>query len=327
MVKKSRVNLVAAILMFLGCARELLIVTVALVECVQEAADNDIWDFTIIAYLGLAFLIPLGLAAVGVGLLLRKRAVIFAGITAYFGLYLAQNIVCFGQVIPSSVAALFSNLLGLVLIVVALLALFFSKVLRTGWGIALYWLLHAPFLLALFYNFYDSGVPFLTMLRLPGYMEWYRVIIAIFSPAVLFGMMLTGTWLIFARDGELSDKTAENGYIHLDVHAALLALIDVIWPAIWIYKTTKFLNNAKTGDYRNPTKKLLLCLFVPFYLVYWVYQSAKRIEILALRKGRRIYIAGNCVALTIFFGMFSSLLMQREINGISEKALSRKYRK
>ena len=61
-----------------------------------------------------------------------------------------------------------------------------------------------------------------------------------------------------------------EGYISMGMHIALLLLTGGIWMYIWVYRTTKLLNCVEDEEYRNPTTKLLLCMFVPFYFIYWI---------------------------------------------------------
>ena len=71
---------------------------------------------------------------------------------------------------------------------------------------------------------------------------------------------------------------------------------------------------------RNPTTKLLLCMFVPFYSIYWVYKSAQRLDKLAARKGIPSDLATLCLILAIFVGIIPPILMQDKINALETSA-------
>ena len=60
----------------------------------------------------------------------------------------------------------------------------------------------------------------------------------------------------------------------------------------------------------------MLCLFVPFYSIYWVYKSAQRIDKLAALKGVRSDLSTICLILAIFIGIIPPILMQDKINEI-----------
>ena len=109
---------------------------------------------------------------------------------------------------------------------------------------------------------------------------------------------------------------AEDGYIDMVHHVLLMLLIGGIWQYVWIYKTTKALNRTPGAEERNPTTKLLLCMFVPFYYLYWVYQSAQRIDTLAKSKN----LTGDCATLSlilaIFLGIVAPIFMQYKLNEV-----------
>ena len=48
---------------------------------------------------------------------------------------------------------------------------------------------------------------------------------------------------------------------------------------------TGYTNAAENEEYRNPTKKLLLCLFIPFYIIYWTYKTGQRVDKMGAAKG------------------------------------------
>ena len=88
------------------------------------------------------------------------------------------------------------------------------------------------------------------------------------------------------------------------------------WYLIWIYRMTGYLNRVEDEQPRNPTNQLLLCIFVPFYTVWWVYQSAQRIDKLAAAKGIASDLSMLCLILAIFVGVVPPILMQDKINAI-----------
>lgn len=111
--------------------------------------------------------------------------------------------------------------------------------------------------------------------------------------------------------------TAEStAYYNLGMHVVLLLLTFGVWYLIWIYRMTGYLNRAEDEQPRNPTNQLLLCIFVPFYTVWWVYQSAQRIDKLAAAKGIASDLSMLCLILAIFVGVVPPILMQDKINAI-----------
>ena len=107
-----------------------------------------------------------------------------------------------------------------------------------------------------------------------------------------------------------------NGYCDMTKHILLLVFIGWIWQYIWIYKTTDYLNKTPSEEKRDPATKLLLCMFVPFYYIYWIYQSARRIEILAKEKNIDSDIVTLSVVLSLFVGIVPPIIMQSKLNQI-----------
>lgn len=118
-----------------------------------------------------------------------------------------------------------------------------------------------------------------------------------------------------AKNGPVA-YTGDRAYCGLVKHILLLIFTFGIWYFIWIYRMTGYLNQVKDEPERNPTTKLLLCLFVPFYSIYWVYKSAQRIDKLAALKGVHSDLSTICLILAIFIGIIPPILMQDKINEI-----------
>ena len=109
---------------------------------------------------------------------------------------------------------------------------------------------------------------------------------------------------------------ASEIYCDLVKHILLLLFTFGIWYFVWIYRMTGYLNCVEDEPPRDPTKKLLLCIFVPFYSIYWVYRSAQRIDKLAAEKGVASDLSTLCLILAIFVGIIPPILMQEKINTI-----------
>jgi len=137
-------------------------------------------------------------------------------------------------------------------------------------------------------------------------------------------VLLVGKWIVdpyeqiaYGAEGGFGyegDASTGSGYISMVTHVLLMLFLGGIWLYVWIYKATAFLNCAPDGEYRNPTTKLLLCLFVPFYYLYWVYQSSKRIDSISNAQGIPSDSAATNLILAIFIGIVPPILMQSKIN-------------
>ena len=107
-----------------------------------------------------------------------------------------------------------------------------------------------------------------------------------------------------------------TGYCGLFKHLLLLMLTCGIWNFIWIYRMTAYLNRVEGQPQRKPVSKLLLCMFVPFYMFYWIYKSAGLIDKLGEQVGVRSRLAAPCLILSLVAGIVPHILMQGKINEI-----------
>lgn len=120
-----------------------------------------------------------------------------------------------------------------------------------------------------------------------------------------------------SSDGNGYSTENADGYISIGIHILLLLFTFGIWGYIWIYKTTIYLNSAPNVEQENPTSKLLLCIFVPFYYIYWLYKHGQRIDALTKERGlNHSDMATMCLILGIFIPIIAYILMQDRINSI-----------
>lgn len=109
---------------------------------------------------------------------------------------------------------------------------------------------------------------------------------------------------------------ADSAYCDLIKHVLLLLFTFGIWNLIWIYRTTDHLNCLEDEMPRNPATKLLLCMFVPFYSIYWVYKSAQRLDRLSAPWKLPADSSGAYLIMAIFTGFVPCILMQDRMNTI-----------
>lgn len=107
-----------------------------------------------------------------------------------------------------------------------------------------------------------------------------------------------------------------KSYKSLVPHVLLLLFTCGIYYLVWIYRTTDSLNACKNEDYRTPINKLLLCIFVPFYSIYWTYKSAHRIDTLGYEKGIQGETATLSLILSLFVPILPPILMQSKLNSV-----------
>ena len=107
-----------------------------------------------------------------------------------------------------------------------------------------------------------------------------------------------------------------KSYKSLVPHVLLLLFTCGIYYLVWIYRTTDSLNACKNEEYRTPVNKLLLCMFVPFYSIYWTYKSAHRIDTLGYEKGIQGDTATLNLILSLFVPILPPILMQSKLNSV-----------
>ena len=113
----------------------------------------------------------------------------------------------------------------------------------------------------------------------------------------------------------MNEQPRQDGYIGIVKHVILLLVTFGIWELVWIYRTTDYLNNDTAEPPRNPVTKLLLCMFVPFYYLYWIYVSGKRIDRLSGKRAPSDMTI-LCLIVSFFIGLVAPILMQNAINNL-----------
>ncbi len=156
-----------------------------------------------------------------------------------------------------------------------------------------------------------------------------------FEPFLLVAFILIRKWIAnpYMREKEEFEEEEEDDELEEKVpavsapdirkckvsmvkHVLLLLFSFGIWEAIWVYKTTNFTNVAENENKRSAVKELLLCMFVPFYQIFWTYKTAKRIDRIAKESGVVSDIGTICLVFAILMEIISPILMQAKINQI-----------
>ena len=155
---------------------------------------------------------------------------------------------------------------------------------------------------------------------------WYGILL--WSIAIILkviGLALSPFIIVYLcnlKQIKAAERESESsGYISMGKHVLLLLFTFGIWQIIWIYKTTKILNESKDFEEQNPTAKTLLCLFVPFYSIYWFYKQGQRADALSRSRNLRANdCATTCLVLGIFFPFIACIILQNSVNVIFSQA-------
>lgn len=140
-----------------------------------------------------------------------------------------------------------------------------------------------------------------------------------FSSIVLLIIGIIGAVVSVILVCMIKKSGGEVGSCYCDMvkHVLLLVFTFGIYYLIWIYRTTGYLNQVEDEPPRNQTSTLLLCMFIPFYSIFWVYKSAQSLDRLAVSKGISSDLTTICLILAIFVGIVPPMIMQDKINAIA----------
>lgn len=153
-------------------------------------------------------------------------------------------------------------------------------------------------------------------------------VFAVFLFAVAIAMIVIGLFLLplailyparkpYDEINIGETNISADGYISLGKHVILCLFTFGIWNWVWIYKTTAYLNRTPNEERYDPVSKLLLCMFVPFYSIYWYYRHGGRIDKLSRSKNmEQSDMATMCLILGIFIPLIACILMQDRINSL-----------
>lgn len=173
--------------------------------------------------------------------------------------------------------------------------------------------LHYKYFIYFYYKFctlskYDT--PYLIFGRICDYLQQILLIAGIFILSL--SLIITPKKL----NVPVSSTAYGKSYKSLVPHVLLLLFTCGIYYLVWIYRTTDSLNACKNEEYRTPVNKLLLCMFVPFYSIYWTYKSAHRIDTLGYEKGIQGETATLSLILSLFVPILPPILMQSKLNSV-----------
>ena len=129
------------------------------------------------------------------------------------------------------------------------------------------------------------------------------------------GAGTSGTFHTEQSAARINMAETEEIYCGMAKHILLCLFTFGIWYLIWIYRATKYLNRAPEGEQYNPKNKLLLCLFVPFYQIYWFYKHGQKLD--SFMKAKKVNgsdMATLCLILGIFIPIVACILMQDKFN-------------
>jgi len=260
--------------------------------------------------------------------LLRKKKDIFAGVCfGLIGLYRAYSII--GNIRAKTWLFAVSNLIFFLILAVMAVECFLELPLRRKTKSTIFCLVMA---LAGVLNMIAVSLPILTLLIEMGMDD-------VVGLSTLLGSMFVSIPSVFMhayagnaaggvevrsarRDFVASQGVAakvvgdpENyGYIGMLTHLLLTFFTFGIWNIVWTYRTTAALNKVPGNEQQSPGGQMLLCMFIPLYLFFWVHKQCKRAENYTAYAGSPAEFATLCTVFAFFFPIVTWIVMQNYIN-------------
>lgn len=123
----------------------------------------------------------------------------------------------------------------------------------------------------------------------------------------------------FGDDG-VTDAFHGDGYCGMVKHILLSLVTFGVWQLMWIYRTTRYLNQVEGHERMKASTQVIACLFLPFYMLYWTYKNAMKLDDLSRPYGFAVKLTLPCLALqviSLFNVIMPSIVMQERINTIA----------
>lgn len=286
-------------------------------------AENYVWQSVISGIIDLLYTIVFTVA-----LLIAKSRIPFVALTGFSMIYSFANI-DFDQIRSHTSLTTICNILSYVAILMLLVYCIIACVEKQNkispstmramcLGVIIIYLVYY---LLVFVNYLLSQVKLYETLSAIGYFFVIEILIMV----LVYGRtVFLCLWMSPYNDQEdvVYDREKQLGYVKMYRHVFYLIFTCGIWELIWIYRTTKALNECR-DEYdkeRDPLTCVLLSMFIPFYYLYWLYKTCRRIEKKAEKQGDYCSIAVLCVVLTFIIGIIPPILVQTKLNDIAKKA-------
>ncbi len=171
------------------------------------------------------------------------------------------------------------------------------------WVIAIVWTLHRDSRRILSYGFAE-------------YLSSSGIISTLLQGAFITALMLFALLWAANPDG-IPSKGTSKAYCNMALHILLLLFSCGIWYWIWNYRMTRDTNAVRDEAERNPVTKLLLCMFIPFYGIYWTYKTAQRIDKMAWDRNIPSSTAALCLIMEFFLPIVPPIVMQDKMNAVA----------
>ncbi len=119
----------------------------------------------------------------------------------------------------------------------------------------------------------------------------------------------------------------DKGRVSMGAHVPLALLVGGLYNLFWLGHCTDYLNKAQNEEHRVINGEILLCLFVPFYQIFWFVEHANRVDWMAKSNGIDENDVCNVwyILCAVLLPGIAAIILQCRINKI-DKILQRRAR-
>lgn len=103
-------------------------------------------------------------------------------------------------------------------------------------------------------------------------------------------------------------------YIPIVLHAFLCIFSLGIWEIVWVFRATQFTNSLCYEEKRDPLLRAVLCALVPFYLVCFNNETARRLDEMAVDADIDSNMLGAWQICTFYLAFVMPIIMQFKMN-------------
>lgn len=177
---------------------------------------------------------------------------------------------------------------------------------------------------------YVASFPVYIVVGFLGHGFLAKAVVSNIVTTLLYSAILLGfsVWTLYPNglpheqfgDDGVTDSFSGDGYCGIIKHLLLSTFTLGIWQLMWLHRTTRYLNQVEGHERMKPSTQVIAGLFVPFYLTYWTYKNAMKLDDLSRQYGYTFKLTLPCLALKVLSPLniiLPSMVMQERINTIA----------
>lgn len=282
-------------------------------------------DYTEFIFISTGFIVSL---TIGIGLIKNHPKIIIAGVA----LSIADSILYMLQFFPDDYINILINIPRLISLLIILCGIILLKKRFAVFSVL------ATASLNIIVPLYQFVINITTIPydNLPDSLFDIAIVLSSlgFGDAIICVSLALFIYILISYEGEdaydnfTEEAQLSAAYMSIPTHILLCLLTGGLWLVIWIYRTTKSINEISNDGIEYSPSTALLLHAIPFYSLYWTYTQTRRLENELIKQGEE---KGNMGALSVILSFIDicagTVYMQYKINEyciISKKKLKKK---